>query len=90
MLTTPAASGASGPTTVGTPSFSAKSASATGSVMFDVLQFMSCRAGVAGGDEDLLQAGGLGRGARPGMLAAAGTDDEEFHAAFLKNAPHKR
>ena len=36
-------------------------------------------AGVAGRHVDLLQAGGLGQLPGQGVLAAAGTDDEEFH-----------
>ena len=46
----------------------------------DVFQLvLARRAGVAGGDENLLQAGRLRQAPGHGVLAAAGTDDEEFH-----------
>jgi hypothetical protein len=43
----------------------------------DVLQLvLARRAGVAGGDVDLLQAGGLGQAPGQRVFATAGTDDE--------------
>ena len=42
----------------------------------DVLQLMlTCRSGIAGGNEDVLQAGGLGKAPGERVLATAGTDD---------------
>jgi len=43
------------------------------------INVLARRAGVAGGDEDLLQAGRLGQAPGQRVLAAAGTDDEKFH-----------
>jgi hypothetical protein len=37
---------------------------------------LTCRAGIAGGNEDVLQAGGLGKAPGQRVFATAGTDDE--------------
>ena len=50
--------------------------------MLFVLQFMlPCRAGVAGATKTFCRPGS-GEAPGHGVLAAAGTDDEEFHGAF--------
>jgi hypothetical protein len=76
-LTIPAASGASGPTTVSMTFFPlAKSASASGSVSGTFSSRLARRAGVARRDENLLQAGRLRQAPGQGVFATAGTDDQ--------------